>query len=93
MSSYPPALSYFARRVMGVTTNTYKIECNGSPDGLGSGQIITFELPTNALVDMKSIAFMCGAKVQGGTKARLPNNLHGLIERYSIEAGGLTIAQ
>ena len=93
MAAYPPALSYFARRVMGVTTNTYKIEPNGSSSGLGSGQIITFELPTNALVDMKSIALMCGAVVSGGTKARLPNNLHGLIERYSIEAGGLTVAQ
>ena len=36
---------------------------------------------------------MCGAKVQGGTKARLPNKIDSLIERISVEAGGLTIAQ
>ena len=93
MSVYPPAVSYFARRIMGVTTNTYKMEPNGSPDGLGAGQIVTFELPTNTLLDMKSIKFMCGAKTQGGTKSRLPNKMDSVIERISVEAGGLTIAQ
>jgi hypothetical protein len=91
--AYPPAVSYFVRRIMGVTTNQYKIEPNGSPDGLGSGQIITFELPTNALLDLSSVQMVFGAKVQGGTKARLPNKVDSLIERYSVEAGGLTIAQ
>ena len=88
MSVYPPSVSYFVRRLMGVTANTYKVEPNGSPNNLGAGNIITFELPTNALLDLKSVQFMCGASVTGGTKARLPNNLHSLIERYSIEAGG-----
>jgi hypothetical protein len=78
---------------MGVTTNQYKIEPNGSPDGLGAGQIVTFELPTNALLDLSSIQVLFGAKVQGGTKARLPNKVASLIERYSVEAGGLTVAQ
>jgi len=93
MSVYPPAVSYFARRVMGCSTNCYKLEPNGSPDGLGAGQIITFELPTNTLLDMKSIKFMCGAKTNGGTCSRLPNKIDSLIERISVEAGGLTIAQ
>ena len=93
MASYPPALSYFARRVLGCTTNVFKIQPNGISDGIGPGQIITFELPTNALVDMKSISMMFGAATSGGTNVRLPNNLHGLIDRYSIECGGLTIAQ
>jgi len=91
--AYPPAVSYFVRRIMGVTTNQYKIEPNGTADGLGAGQIITFELPTNALLDLSSIALVFGAKVQGGTKARLPNKMDSLIERYSVEAGGLTVAQ
>jgi len=91
--AYPPAVSYFVRRIMGVTTNQYKIEPNGSPDNLGAGQIITFELPTNALLDLKSLKFIFGAKTVGGTVSRLPNKIDSLIERYSVEAGGLTIAQ
>ena len=93
MSIYPPTVSYFARRILGVSTNVYKIEPNGSADNLGSGQIISFELPTNTLLNLKEIKLLCGAKVTGGTKSRLPNKMHSLIERISVEAGGLTIAQ
>ena len=91
--AYPPAVSYFVRRIMGVTTNQYKIEPNGSPDGQGAGQIMTFELPTNALLDLSSVQLVFGAKTQNGTKSRLPNKIDSLVERYSVEAGGLTIAQ
>ncbi len=95
-TAYPPAVTYFVRRIMGVTTNNYKIEPNGSRDNLGPGQIITFELPTNALLDLDSISMVFGAKTTNGdstNKARLPNNISSLIDRYSVEAGGLTVAQ
>lgn len=95
-TAYPPAVTYFVRRIMGVTTNQYRIEPNGARDGLGAGQIVTFELPTNALLDLSSISMVFGAKTTGGNaanKARLPNKISSLVERYSIEAGGLTVAQ
>ena len=94
--SYPATVSYFVRKLAAHTTNIYKLEPNGTPgskdSGLGSGSIITFELPSNTLLDFSSIQLWFNAKTTGAN-SRLPNNISSLIERYSLECGGQTIAQ
>jgi hypothetical protein len=94
--SYPATVSYFVRRLQGHTTNTFRLEPNGTPGtstaGLGSNSILVFELPSNTLLDFSSLQMWFNAKTVGAN-SRLPNDMSQFIERYSIECGGQTIAQ
>lgn len=91
--SYPSAITPFLRRLMAHSTNTFKIEPSGARSSVGAGQVISFQLPSNALVDLRSIKWMFNAQVSGGTRGRLPNKISSLVERYSVEAGGVVVYQ
>lgn len=90
--SYPASLTPFLRRLQAHTTNTFKIEPSGARSSVGAGQVISFSLPSNTLLDLRSVKWLFNAKASG-TCARLPNDISSLIERYTIEAGGVTIYQ
>ena len=92
--SYPAAVTPFLRRLMAHSTNTFKLEPSGARSSLGAGQVISFQLPSNALVDLKSIKWLFNAKITSANgKGRLPNKISSLVERYSIEAGGVVVYQ
>ena len=93
MSSFNPNLAYFLQRLSGVSTNYFKLEPQNSTTAV-AGNIIRFTLPNNCLLNLNSIALMLNAKITADAgNGRLPNRISSLVERYSIEAGGVQIAQ
>lgn len=94
MASYSPQLQYVLNRISGFTTNTFKLQPNGSAEAV-AGQIVRIALPQNSLVNFKSFAFHFDAAITGATgEGRLPPNvgIGSLIERVEVTCGGLQIA-
>ena len=94
MASYSPQLQYVLNRISGFTTNTFKLQPNGSAEAV-AGQIVRIALPQNSLVNFKSFAFHFDAAITGATaQGRLPPNvgIGSLIERVEVTCGGLQIA-
>jgi len=86
------ALSYFSNQLSGFSTNTFKIMPQGKTSGIVSGDILTINLPSNSIMDLKSFQLHLAATVDG-TTARLPNGIQSLIQRVEILAGGVQLAQ
>ena len=86
------ALSYFSNQLSGFSTNTFKIMPQGKTSGIVSGDILTINLPSNSIMDLKSFQLHLAATV-AGTTARLPNGIQSLIQRVEILAGGVQLAQ
>ena len=86
------ALSYFSNQLSGFSTNTFKIMPMGKTTGIVAGDILTINLPSNSIMDMKSFQLHLAASV-AGTTARLPNGIQSLIQRVEILAGGVQLAQ
>jgi hypothetical protein len=94
MASYSPQLQYVLNRISGYTTNTFKLQPNGSAEAI-AGQIVRIALPQNSLVNFKSFAFHFDAEItSAGAEGRLPPNvgIGSLIERVEVTCGGLQIA-
>ena len=90
--SYNPNLSYFMSRLSGVSVNYFKLEPQNTTSA-SAGKIIRFSLPNNCLLNLNSIAMHFNATMTGGSSSRLPNRIDSIIDRYTIEAGGVQIAQ
>ena len=93
--SYPANVSYFLRRLQGYHTNVFKLMPQNT-DSATSGKIIHVNLPTNALLNMKSFAMHFDAsatEVGGAGVARLPNKITSLIDRVEVLMGGITVQQ
>ena len=86
------ALSYFSNQLSGFSTNTFKIMPQGKTSGIVAGDILTVNLPSNSIMDLKSFQLHLKATV-AGTTARLPNGIQSLIQRVEILAGGVQLAQ
>ena len=86
------ALSYFSNQLSGFSTNTFKIMPQGKTSGIVAGDILTVNLPSNSIMDLKSFQLHLAATVEG-TSARLPNGIQSLIQRVEILAGGVQLAQ
>ena len=82
-------LSYMISRVAAVTTQTFKLNPQNSTSA-SSGSIVRFSLPSNTLLNTKSIK-MFMRPVLTGNNARLPAKIDSLIDRVSLESGGVTI--
>ena len=94
MASYSPQLQYVLNRISGFTTNTFKLQPNGSSEAT-AGQIIRIALPQNSLVNFRSFAFHFDAEITSASDhGRLPPNvgIGSLIERVEVTCGGLQIA-
>lgn len=87
------ALSYFSNQLSGFSTNTFKIMPQGKTSGIASGDIVTVNLPSNSIIDLKSFQIHLKATLPTGTTARLPNGISSLIQRVEILAGGVQLAQ
>jgi len=91
-------LSYGAQLLTGVSKNNIRVEpLNGGPGGIGAQQIISFQLPTAAVIDMRTLKLSMAVQTFGadGTpsvgEARLPPRADSLIESYSVVMGGITV--
>ena len=86
-------LYYFMERVQGVSTNYFKLLPQNSTTATPNQQI-RFALPSNALINMRSLALLFQATTSGAVAgARLPAGISSLIDRYEILAGGVQISQ
>ena len=83
-------LSYMLSRVSSVSTQTFKLDAQNSTSS-SAGQTIRVSLPSNTLLNLKSIKMLANVQT-GGSGARLPPKINSLIDRVTLEAGGQTIA-
>ena len=86
---YSPTLSFLMSRLEGFSTNSYKLQVLGSSTA-NSGQILRFELPANAIVDLSKFALAFNCVVSGAEMTRLTSP-HNLIERISVTVGGIEL--
>lgn len=90
--SYSPSLSYFLDRLSGYSTNYFKLQAQGSSSATANN-IIRFNLPSNALLNMRTFALHFNATTDGTTAgARLPNKIDSLIERVEVSVGGVQLS-
>jgi hypothetical protein len=95
MSSFNPNLTYFVERLQGFSTNIFRLESQqGSSAVATSSSIITFDIPSNAIVSLRSFRIMANmnADVVAGAGGRLPP-INDLIERVEVSVGGITLSQ
>ena len=95
MSSFNPNLTYFVERLQGFSTNIFRLESQqGSSAVATSSSIITFDIPSNAICNLRSFRIMANmnADVVAGAGARLPP-INDLVERMEVSVGGITLAQ
>ena len=92
MSALSPELLYFASRMSGFSTNTFKLETNNQSSATSSS-IISIDLPNNSIINLRSfkLFFQC---ITTGTTAggRLPP-VKDLIERVEVTMGGIVLSQ
>lgn len=91
MSSYDSNLSYFLSRLQGVSTNYFRLEPQ-NPNNATANNIVRFSLPSNCLLNTRSMRFMFNVATAGAT-ARLPQKIDSLIERVELLAGGVQLSQ
>lgn len=92
MSGYPRNLSYFVKKLANYSRNTYRLQTLNTSTA-GPSQIVTVDLPNNALVDLSTLAWY----FEGTTSATaqfcdFPRNIEALIERVEVEVNGQLIS-
>ncbi len=88
----PPSLSYMAEKLGQYETNTVKVFPQGDIQDYTEGQIMEYILPSNSLVDLDSLFVSFAAGVDDENKtARLPADIHSLIDRITVKIGSLTV--
>ena len=97
MSVMESALSYYAKKFSGYTTNTFKIQPSGKTSGIQANDIITINLPSNAIVDLRSfkVFFNAGITTAAATEnnQRLPAKIDSLFTRVEVLVGGVQVSQ
>ena len=94
MSALSPDLMYFASRMSGFSTNTFKIETNNQSSATSSS-IVAFDLPSNSIINLRSFKVFFNANAnKSGTLAggRLPP-VKDLVERVEVAMGGVVLSQ
>ena len=89
----PASLAYASQKLADFETNSVKIYPNGDTQYYQDGMIIEFTLP-QTIVDLDSIfvSFLAGVQESvGGKIARLPEDIHSLIDRINVKCGSLTL--
>jgi len=84
-------MSYFMERVQGCSVNVFRLSPQNSTTATANQQI-RFNLPSNALLNTRSLMLMFNATTAGNA-ARLPANIASLIDRVEVLAGGVQISQ
>ena len=95
MSSFNPNLAYFVERLQGFSTNVFRLESQqGSSAVATSSSIVTFDVPSNAIVNLRSFKIFCNANANkvAGAGGRLPP-INDLVERVEVSVGGITLSQ
>lgn len=93
MSALSPDLMYFASRMSGFSTNTFKIETNNQSTAT-SASIVAFDLPSNSIINLRSFKcfFRSNANKIASAGGRLPP-VKDLVERVEVAMGGIVLSQ
>ena len=89
-SVLPSNLSFFMSRLQGVSTSHFKVNPQ-TTSSVGPNNLIRFELPSNTLLNFRSIRLLFNAEATGAGIS-LPNDISSLIERVSVYIGGVLVA-
>lgn len=92
--SIPNSLLYFCDRLSGFSTNYFQIESQNQTTAK-AGQIVTFDLPANSILNLPSFTIHFNADTnagQSGLGARLPP-VRDLFERIEVSCGGVILSQ
>jgi hypothetical protein len=96
--SYNPNLTYFVDRLQGVSTNTFRLETQNKTTAK-QNDIISFDLPSNAILNLRSLKVWCNASTSAAAAgsatnsgARLPP-IDDLVERVEVSVGGVLLSQ
>lgn len=89
-SVLPSNLSFFMSRLQGVSTSHFKVNPQ-TTSSVGPNNLIRFELPSNTLLNFRSIRLLFNADATG-VGISLPNDISSLIERVSVYIGGVLVA-
>lgn len=91
-TGYPRNLSYFVRKLANYSRNTFRLQTLNQ-DTASASQIITVDLPNNALVDLNTLTwFFTGTASGTGGVARFPRNIESIIDRLELEVNGQLIS-
>lgn len=86
-----PQLLYFCERLSGFSTNYFKLEA--AQTTAKSNSIISFDLPSNALLNLESFTVHFNADITGDDlRGRLPP-VRDLVERCEVSCGGVILSQ
>lgn len=90
-SGYPKNLQYLVKRISNYSKNTVRLQTLNQTTAT-NGQIITVDLPSNALVDLNSLTmFFTGTTSTTSGFATFPRNIETLLERVEVEVNGQVI--
>lgn len=91
--SFNPNLTFFLERLAGVSTNVFRLETQNKTTATSS-DIITIDIPSNAIVNLKSLKIWCNASADSvaAKGARLPP-INDLVERVEVSFGGIVVSQ
>jgi hypothetical protein len=99
MSNYPKNLRYAVQRMNGNNTNLFKMQ-KQNVNSANNGQIITVNLPTNSVLNMKSLAMHFNAAITNsvagggaGPYAGFPANMLSCVNRVEVLCGGTQLRQ
>ena len=97
VSVYPKHMAYFCKRLNGFSKNTVRLNTQ-SANTVNQNGVISITLPSNSIVDMKSLAmfFEClpsAIETAGGAVADAvyPRFTTSLIERIQVSVGGVAV--
>lgn len=92
MSGYPRNLSYFVRKLANYSRNTYRLQTLNTSTA-GPSQIITVDLPNNALVDLSTLTwYFEGSTTTSTNSCVFARNIETIIDRVEIEVNGQLIS-
>ena len=90
--SYPKSLAYAVNKLAGYSTSVVKLRCNQN-SAAKAGDVISFDLPSNAIVDMDSLRVCFNVRNSGASTTGLEVIHSELFARQIfIEAGGQMIS-
>jgi len=98
MEYLPESAMYATAEVREVARNKFKLETISS-DSAAANRIITFNLPENAMIDMKSLKFFADVACDGaGAGAdevfgKLPAHVSSMISRVEVYINGVQVQQ
>jgi hypothetical protein len=90
MSSFNPNLTYYLERLQGFSTNIFRLESQARTTA-SPNQIITFDLPSNSIVNLRSFKVFCNVQLTGDN-ARMPP-INDFVERVEVSVGGIVLSQ